>query len=528
MVRGEGTQVVIVGAGPVGVGLAIDLGRRGVACTIVEKRVGLSRIPKGQALTQRTMEHFRRWGIADEVRAARVMPPGYPTGMVTAFDSLASDFWEAPPARELVRDYYAEADERLPQYATEEVLRRYLATLPSVEGRFGWEATDVDQDDGGVRVRITDGAQDEILTAEYVVGCDGAGSLVRESSELARTGTDWDELVVLAVFRAPGLHAGLERLPPRGTYRVMRPDLKGYWIFFGRVDVGERFFFHAPVPRGTTRENLDVVAMLQDAAGFSFEVDVEHVGFWDLRVQVAQEYRAGRAFIAGDAAHTHPPYGGFGLNNGLEDARNLAWKLAAALQGWGGQALLDSYSLERQQVFNEVGEQIIGGWIRTDREFLETYDPQVDRASFEQGFAEIAREYGRRYASFEPHYDGSPVVLAPEGARTGAVGTHQFAARPGHHLAPHSLSSGGEVFDRLGSAFTLLAFDAPPDAVEGFVAAASRLGVPLQVVADGAAAGRERYGSSLVLVRPDEYVAWVGDAPPSDPSQVLRTVAGSG
>ena len=176
---------------------------------------------------------------------------------------------------------------------------------------------------------------EQVLEGDYVVGCDGGHSLVREQADIERSGTDFDELVALVVFRSAELHEALKRFPDRSTYRVMHPDLKGYWMFFGRVDVGEGFFFHAPVPPGTTAENFDVAALLHRAAGFPFAVEVDHVGFWDLRVQVAQRYRAGRAFIAGDAAHTHPPYGGFGLNNGLEDAANLGWKLAAAAGGLG-------------------------------------------------------------------------------------------------------------------------------------------------------------------------------------------------
>ncbi len=121
---------------------------------------------------------------------------------------------------------------------------------------------------------------------------------------------------------------------------MIHPDLKGYWQFFGRVDVGESWFFHAPVPANTTRDNYDFHGLLQKAAGFDFACDFDYVGFWDLRIAVAEKYQVGRVFIAGDAAHSHPPYGAYGLNNGLDDVVNLGWKLAAKLQGWGGDELL--------------------------------------------------------------------------------------------------------------------------------------------------------------------------------------------
>ncbi len=509
-----------------GVALALDLGLRGISCSVVERRTELSRIPKGQGLSQRSVEHFARWGLADQLRAARAMPAGHPIGQVTVYRDLRSEFWHAAAARELVAPYYAQANERLPQYRTEEVLRRRLADLPDVDVHMGWRATEVHQDADGVRVVITQDGEQQVLEGDYVVGCDGGRSIVREQADLPRSGTDFDELVALVVFRSAEFHQALERFPARSTYRVMHPDLKGYWKFFGRVDVGEEFFFHGPVPAGTTVENFDFSAFLHEAAGFPFECTIDHVGFWDLRVQVADEYRRGRAFIAGDAAHTHPPYGGFGLNNGLEDAANLGWKLAAVLEGWGGDQLAESYSLERQAIFRDVGEDIIGGWIRDDRAFLERYSPAVDRAEFERRWAEQCKEFGRRLGNFEPHYEGSPVVLGPPGAVISAHGEHTFTARAGHHLPPQELSSGRNVFEELGRGFTRLAWDADPAGVAAFEQAAATAGVPLTVVRDTFAEGRSAYCRRLILVRPDQFVVWTGDEAPADPESVLRRVTG--
>lgn len=521
-------DVVIAGGGPVGAGLALDLALRGVSCAVLEKRPELSRIPKGQGLSQRTMEHFARWGLADDLRAARTMPQGWPIGQVTVYESLMGDYWHASPSRELVQQYYAQANERLPQYRTEEVLRQRLAELPGVDLRLGWSVTGLDQDEDGVRVEAEHDGGREVLEGAYVVGCDGGHSLVRQRADIERRGTDFGELVALVVFRSRELHEALARFPDRSTYRVMHPDLKGYWMFFGRVDVGEEFFFHAPVPAGADPQDVDFTALLHRAAGFPFSCAIEHVGFWDLRVQVAQTYRARRAFIAGDAAHTHPPYGGFGLNNGLEDAVNLGWKLAAALEGWGGEDLLDSYSLERQPVFRDVGEDIIGGWIRDDRAMLEKYRPDVDREEFAERFEEATRGFGARLRDFEPHYEGSPVVLGPPDGRTSAHGRHLFTARAGHHLPPQALTSGGSVFDALGAGFTLLSLGGDEGSVEAFTRSAAARGVPLTVVHDSLTGGREAYGCRFVLIRPDQFVAWTGDRAPHDADAVLSRVAGQG
>ena len=251
-----------------------------------------------------------------------------------------------------------------------------MATLESVESRFGWTAKIVDQDDEAVRVTIGEegGPGRDVLEADYLVGCDGGHSLVRGQVGIERGGTDFEQMMVLAVFRSRALHEGLKRFPDRSTYRVMRPELKGYWQFFGRIDVGEGWFFHAPVPAGSatnlTTEGFDFHGLMQEAAGFEFACEFDYVGFWDLRVAVAENYQVGRVFIAGDAAHSHPPYGGFGLNNGLEDVANLGWKLAARLQGWGSDALLRSYSEERRPIFKEIAEDFIAARIVRDGAFL--------------------------------------------------------------------------------------------------------------------------------------------------------------
>ncbi len=519
-------QVVIVGGGPVGVALAVELGLRGVTCALIERRIEPQKIPKGQNLTQRSMEHFYSWGIADEVRASRMLPPDYPMSGIVAYRDLSSEYWYAPPLREIVNSYYFQHNERLPQYLVEYVLRKKLTQLENVETRFGWLAETVTQDADGARVAIAKeaGGEREILHADYVVGCDGGHSIVRRQVGIDRSGADFDQLMVLALFRSRELHEKLKRFPPRSTYRVLHPDLQGYWQFFGRVDVGERWFFHSPVPKNTTRDNYDFHGLLQRVAGFPFACDFDYVGFWDLRIEVAENYQAGRVFIAGDAAHSHPPYGGYGLNNGLDDVANLGWKLAARLQGWGSDALLQSYSEERQPIFVETGRDFIAAGIERDAAFLARYSPENDRAEFERAWTEQQGAAAPRVLTYEPHYEGSPIVFGPPGGNSSARGTHTFKAFAGHHLPPQLLSSGRNVFEELGPYFTLLAFDADRRDVAAFAEAAGVLGVPLKIVRDTYQNGRKDYEAKLILVRPDRYVAWTGDRAPADAKAIMTKV----
>jgi hypothetical protein len=295
-------------------------------------------------------------------------------------------------------------------------------------------------------------------------------------------------------------------------------------MFFGRVDVGEGWFFHAPVPLDTTVDNYDFQALLNRAAGFEFEAEFEHVGFWDMKVAVADRYQVGRVFIAGDAAHSHPPYGGYGLNNGLEDVTNLGWKLAAVLQGWGGGGLLESYGEERRPIFWETGEDFIASGINADRDFLQTFDPDTDKAEFDREWEALFQK--NRVMTYEPNYEGSSIVDGPEGAVCSAHGTHTFVARAGHHLPPRSLSGGKNLAAELGAGFTLLAFGAPDGAARAFVESATALGVPLTLIEDTFADEREGYASRLILVRPDQYIVWIGDTSPAEIEELLKQVTG--
>lgn len=515
------SQIIIVGGGPVGLGLAIELGQRGVGSILVERHPTPPLIPKGQNLTQRTMEHMHAWGCEARLRAARTIPPEYGIGGLTAYRTLFGDYRYDWLQRDLVRPYYTRDNERLPQYATEQVLRDRAAQISAIDLRLGWTAQSVTDTGDGVEVVIGDGTETRALRGLYAVGCDGSRSLVREQAGITQTLNEHDRLMVLLVFRSERLHRLLrERFPGKSFFNVLDPALAGYWKFLGRVDMDGQFFFHAPVPRSARDGGFDFAALLREAAGEDFDIEFDHVGFWDLRFAIADSYRAGRVFIAGDAAHSHPPYGGYGINTGFEDARNLGWKLAATLGGWGGEGLLDSYDAERRPVFASTARDFIARSIEQDRDFLAAFDPALDRAAFEATWADRATGAKTEVGSFEPNYLGSPVVAGDESASPSALGLHARTAVAGKHLAPVPLSGGSQIDEVLGPGLTL--FMASGADSEPLRAAAARLGIPLAVVP----ADTTAWEAALVLVRPDQFVAWAGDRLPADPVALLASVTG--
>jgi len=531
-------DVLIVGCGPAGLTLAAQLSQfPDIKTCIVEQKPG--RLLRGQAdgIACRTMEMFHAFGFSERVlkeacwinettfwkpddnQPANIVR----SGRVQDVEDGLSEFPHVVLNQARVHDFYLDVMRRSATKLEPYYARRLVGVEPAPGGGDG----------AAQRVTVTlernEGphqGQAETIKARYVVGCDGGHSLVRRQLGIERSGSDFDQPMVLALFRSRDLHEKLKRFPPRSTYRVLNPDLQGYWQFFGRVDVGESWFFHSPVPADTTQDNYDFLALLHKAAGFSFVCDFDYVGFWDLRIAVADRYQVGRAFIAGDAAHSHPPYGGYGLNNGLDDVANLGWKLAAKLQGWGDDALLQSYTAERQPIFMETGRDFIGAGIQRDRIFLDRYDPDRDRVEFEKAWRDHEGAAAPRVLTYEPHYEGSPIVFGPAGGASSARGSHSFKARAGHHLPPQPLSSGRNVFEELGPDFTLLAFDGEDQTVAAFERAARSLGVPLKIVCDTYQDGRTAYEAKLMLIRPDRYIAWTGDAAPADAAGIIAKAVG--
>lgn len=521
-------DVIIVGGGPVGIGLAIDLAVNGVTCIVVERHASIQRIPKGQNLTPRTGEHFRRWGVTEAIRAASPIPRSYGSGGIASYRTFMSDYHYEWFNRAKIVNYYAATNERLPQYETEAVLRARAVECEEITLLTGWSFDTLTQDEGGVTVRIsqTSGDEHHTVSARYVVGCDGARSPVRQAAGITQTTDPHDRLMALLVFNSRQLDEKLSVYGDKTIFNAINPDMNGYWQFLGRVDLDCNWFFHAPVPAGTTRENFDFHAFLEKAVGAPIDVTFDYVGFWELRLSLADNYGKGRVFIAGDAAHSHPPYGGYGVNTGFEDARNLSWKLAACLQGWGGEHLLESYTAERHPVFASTRDDFILKSIIEDREFTDAYNPDLDLAGFKEAWGRRAAGDDSMVTQYLPHYAGSPIVCGQSGARSGATGRHGFAAQAGHHLSPPLLPDDADLWDQLGKGFTLMNLTGDTALTAAFTAAAERRGIPLKTL-DLAAAGLvDMYEAEAILVRPDHFVAWAGAGAEGDAADILDRATG--
>lgn len=561
MALNETAKVVVAGAGPVGCALAIELAQRGIPVTLIEKRAQPDRIPKGQNLTQRSGEHLAHWGVSDAIRHAARIPPEYGNEGVVAWENLTSRYTYDWFKRKDVGEFYAAENERLPQYETERVLRERLAELPLVTFTAGWAVEGCKQltVDGQqyVEVSIKSLATDatQVLRADYLVACDGSHSAVREAAGFTQTTTGALNKMALLVFTSTQLHEVLQaRFPGKTIFNALSIEQPGYWQFLGRVDLDGEFFFHAPVSAADDT-GFDAAQLLYKAIGFSFDFTLGYQGFWSLRFSHADQYRINRVFLAGDAAHSHPPYGGYGINTGFEDVRNLGWKLAAHLAGWAGDRLLDSYHQERHPVFASTRDDFIQRMMMHDADFVTRYHTSVGSKEFDTAWQARAEGGQQAVKGFVPHYAGSPIIVvdAMEPAvKPGASGSHAHTPVAGFHLSPRALGESTNSYDYTGTDFSLLIRVDPVDAetagawMQKLQQQFARQEIPVvcRMIVDGRPLARSfehqtqnsngaLHGDCLILlVRPDHYLAYTyrgSELPEREQmTQMLRISAGFG
>ena len=540
------TDVLIAGGGPVGLVAAIELARRGVGAILLNDKPETATHPKANAIGARSMEHFRRLGVARRIRGAG-LDDDHPTDVsyFTSLTGIELARLRMPCRSEILRMARAgegpwptpEPPHRCSQIFLERALRERAAEV-GAELRFGWRLDSFREEKGGVAAtaeEIPSGRRAEIA-ARYLIGCDGGASIVRRALGIELEGERGVVRPMMggsmhsAYFRAR-LDASWLRVGKSWQYWVVNPDIRSLII---HVDSRDLFLIQVPVPEGVDRRAVDSRDLLHRSARANFPMEILSTVPWTAgHSLVAQRYRAGRVFLAGDSAHLFTPTGGLGMNTGVDDAVNLAWKLAAAIRGWGGDALLASYEAERRPIgirnvaYAATMATSVGTVPVTKAVDDDTAAGREERARLGAYLADHAfREFIIPGIQLGLRYAGSPIVVA-DGAAFPEDTPNSFAqaASPGMR-APHLWLGEDALYDRFGPEFTLLRFagSTKGDAIR---AAAARHGVPLSVVDVPGDRARDLYGADLALIRPDQHVAWRGNADPKDAIAVIDIARGA-
>ncbi|HVC57786.1 MAG TPA: FAD-dependent oxidoreductase [Stellaceae bacterium] len=541
------TPVLIVGGGPVGLTLAIDLAWRGIAVTLVERRPRSALPPpKCNHTAARSMEIFRRLGVARQVRDAG-LPPDYPNDVAYRTAFLGIELARIPiPCG---RDRYTatggpdtwwptpEPPHRINQIYLEPVLSEHAAALPGVSFLSGTALEEFVSNDGGVVATLRDLASGTTrrLTCRYLVGCDGGHSLVRKRIGARLAGTAIVQRVQSTFIRAPQLLAMLRGTPawvnfalnPRRSGNVMAIDGREKWIVFNYLNQDEESF-EAVERDGAIRTILGV------GPDFSYEVISRED--WIGRRLVADRFRDGRVFICGDAAHLWVPYAGYGMNAGIADAANLAWLLAACLKGWAPPAILDAYERERLPITEQVSHFAMNHAQAMARQRA-AVPPEIEqpgaagdavRAAVGRAAYDLnVRQYCCGGLNFGYFYEDSPIIAYDGEAAPGyTMDTFTPSTVPGCRTPHLWLADGRSLYDALGPDYTLLRRDRGLDVTPLLAAAATRR-VPLAVLDLEADEAASLYDRELVLSRPDQHIAWRGDRLPADPLALIDRIRGA-
>lgn len=542
-------DVLIAGGGPCGLMLANELGRRGISVLLVDEKSGTAFNPQANATQARTMEHFRRLGLAEEIRTLG-LPPDYPTDIAyfTRYAEHELARFQLPTAQQAKQKAREsgsswstpELPHRVSQKYVEAVLRRKAEALPGVALHYGHRLKGFA--DHGDRVTATvenvaDGITQEV-TASYLVGADGARSTVRANLGIrygGETGVQRDFMggrMYAIYLRAPDFYSAVGKAPAwmNVTFNAQRR------AFMAAVDGKGEFAFHTQLRPGEDEASVTEAqahAMFHAACGKEIQLEILSRGSWTAgHALVAESFRRGRVLLGGDAVHLFTPTGGLGYNTAVEDAVNLGWKLAAVLHGVAAPALLASYEAERRPLALRNT-----GYARGFADSLGLFlvDPEIEAdspagAAARQKAGEYLEGHARREfnipgVTFGGRYDGSPAIISDGTTPPGdAANVYTPSACPGGR-PPHLWLDGDvSLFDRFGFGWTLLQLGSDNGFAAGMAAAAQKLRTNLTQVSLASEQSRDLYAADYVLIRPDHIVAWRG--PGGDAAGILRRLLG--
>ena len=521
------TDVLIVGAGPVGLALALELASQGHRCVVVEKNDRVGYAPRAKTTNVRTRELMRRWGVAERLAQQSPFGVDYPPNVVFA---TRMGGWElarftnamhCSPQRD---ERFSEHAQWIPQYKVEQVLQGRVAELAGASMLFSTTFTGfTERDDGRVAaslVRRGDDGTDEAIgiIARYLVGADGGRSAVREKLGIRMEGISPLLHHVSFVFRSSDLERR-HRLGPALMYWLVNAEMPAV---LSPLDSDGRWTFGCPAALAKG----DPAELIRQALGFDVDIEILSRDEWTAHQLMATQYRVGSVFLAGDACHLHPPFGGFGMNMGIGDALDLGWKLAATLSGWGGPALLGSYEIERRQIHQRVIAEAVANHAVLSEQLaarhIEEAGAAGDSVRRDVGARILAskrREFDSLGIVLGSRYRQSTVMLAGDDTSADDDATdYRPSARAGC-LAPHTwlqegTAHGASLYDHFSnSGLTLLVTrQALKGAAAAVGAAAAAQAIPLTIVAPKCERLGQLYGCNFVLIRPDQYIAWSGNS----------------
>jgi 2-polyprenyl-6-methoxyphenol hydroxylase-like FAD-dependent oxidoreductase len=537
----SGQPVLIVGGGPVGLTLAIDLGQQGVECLLIDKRPEPSFLPKMERCHARTMEHFRRLGIADAVRNV-----GYPVDLpLDAFlmTSLAEpaiaqlsvpSVVEARKQSEQANDgrWPAEPYQIVSQYALEPLLKSVAENVRGVAVRFGCELLSFDEHEDKVVARVKNlEGREETITSQYLVGCDGGSSTVRAGLGFRLEGQAYLGEQMQALFYCGEL---FDRIATGKGAHYYRAD--DQWTFLITQGDTHHFSLHAMID-----DEAAMPALFETIVGMPISYKTLYVGKWTMRRLLSDRYASKRVFLVGDSAHLVTPNGGLGMNTGIGDAIDLAWKLAGTLQGWSGKNLLSTYEIERRP----IGERNVKASQRAFEARLVWRDLCAAECSAVMKSNDQAARTRLRQVWLDEHGKGAStklagIILGYRYLKSPIIsyesdddGTDQASynyiptTRPGARIPHLWLKDGSAVQDHVRGGYALVTCAPCTAGLEKLGEAFRSLRCPFQVLdVSDVPHARDIYERDYVLLRPDLHVAWRGNRAPADPARLAAVVTG--
>jgi len=539
-------SVLISGGGSVGLSLAAELGWRNIDCMLVEQASGLNNHPRANAVANRTMEYYRRWGIDKAITEAGI-PPDHPADYywVSSLHGRQLHGISLPPFKKIreVKDtggYVKEEHTWSPYLKTitgqnevEETILNYIDTLSNINMNFNCSLESFEQDSLGVTSKVKNiksGVIEEVRS-KYLIACDGGKSMVREKLNIGLSGRADMAKFVSIYFKAPDFM----KCHKFGSANIFFPLHKDYAGFLLNWDGGTTFTYHLMLKPGQLWNKVNTKKSIEDVLGQTTDIEILSVQPWTAHALVADKYHDKRVIMAGDAVHLFTPTGGFGMNTGVSDAIDIAWKVQAMVEGWGGSKLIDSYFEERHSIGVRNTKEAADCFdqLKSVMQYGDILDEDSKRAEkLREELSINLKEQDKLIASSGTllgyRYNNSSIVI-PDGTEETLDNPRKYipTARPGHR-APHIwLEEGVSIYDKFNQNFTLLVFTEDLIEAKKLISKAKSISLPIHLLQINDKDVLNLYVNKYVIIRPDLMVAWRSDYIPDNSIDILNTIIGN-